>query len=319
MRAAVIDGYGGREKLVVREMPRPAEPASGEVLVRVRASSVNPLDWMIRRGELRFVLPMRFPLVLGFDLAGEVEAVGPEVTRFEPGDRVFGGTSNRRAGCHAELALCPESGLAPMPESLTFEEAAALPTAALAALQALRDKGEAGPGEHVLINGAAGGVGHFAVQIGRILGAEVTAVAGGRNQGFVRQLGAERSLDYEREDFTLDEETYEVVFDAVGKSSFAACEPLLADNGVYVTTRIGPAIFLAALRSSLRGFFGETRRAAGVIVRPDGADLEILARWADQGKLRPHIEHVFPLEEILAAHEASESGHTRGKIVVRIG
>jgi NADPH:quinone reductase-like Zn-dependent oxidoreductase len=289
------------------------------VLVRVRASSVNPLDWKIRRGELRFVLPSRFPLVLGFDLAGEVEAVGPEVTRFEPGDPVFGGTSNRRAGCHAEMALCPESALAAMPESLTFEEAAALPIAALTALLALRDKGEVAPGEGILVNGAAGGVGHFAVQIGRILGARVTAVAGGRNQDFVRQLGAERSLDYEREDFTLDDETYEVVFDAVGKSSFSACEPLLADKGVYVTTRVGPAIFLSALRSTLRGLFGETRRAAGVIVRPDGADLELLGHWADQGRLRPHIESVFPLEEIRAAHEASESGHARGKIVVRVG
>jgi NADPH:quinone reductase-like Zn-dependent oxidoreductase len=319
MRAAVIDGYGGAEKLEVREVPEPGAPGTGQVRVRVRAASLNPLDWKVRNGSLRFVLPKKFPLILGFDVAGEVEAVGPEVTRFEPGDPVFGQALQRHAGGHAEAVLMQESALAHKPESLSFEEAAALPMAGLTALQALRDKGEVATGERVLINGAAGGVGHFAVMIARVVGARVTAVASGRNQDFVRQLGAERAIDYQEEDFTADEETYEVIFDAVGTSSYRDCEYILADKGVYVSTLAGPAAILAIAGTRLRGLFGEGRRAAAVMVRPDAADLELLAGWADRGRLRPHVERVFSLDEIRAAHEASESGHTRGKIVVRIG
>jgi NADPH:quinone reductase-like Zn-dependent oxidoreductase len=289
------------------------------VLVRVRASSLNPLDWKLRRGSYRLVLPAKFPKVLGFDAAGEVMAVGPEVTRFEPGDAVFGQTLLREAGAHAEAVLMQESALAHKPKSLTFEEAAAVPLAALTAFQALRDKGELDAGERLLVNGAAGGVGHFAVQIARAMGARVTAVASGRNLDFLRQLGADRSIDYEEEDFTADEETYEVVFDAVGTSSWQECELLLADQGVYVSTQAGARQILAIAGTTLRGLVGEKRRAASVSVRADGSDLEILARWADQGRLRPHVDHVFSLDEIRAAHEASESGHVRGKVVIRIG
>lgn len=319
MRAAVIDGYGGVEKLEVREVPDPGAPGPGQVRVRVRASSMNPIDWKLRRGSYRLVLPAKFPKILGFDAAGEVEAVGPEVTRFEPGDAVFGQALMRQAGAHAEAVLMQESALAHKPEALTFEEAAAVPLAALTALQALRDKGELDSGERLLVNGAAGGVGHFAVQIAKAIGARVTAVASGRNRDFLRQLGAERTIDYETEDFTMDEETYEVVFDAVGTSSWQECELLLADKGVYVSTQAGAGQILAIAGTTLRGLFGEKRRAASISVKPDAADLEILARWIDQGRLRPHVERVFSLDEIRAAHEASESVHVRGKIVIRIG
>jgi NADPH:quinone reductase-like Zn-dependent oxidoreductase len=318
MRVALIDGYGGVDRLRVGEMDPPEAPGPMQVLVRVRASSVNPLDWKIRKGQLRLVMPAKLPLIPGFDLAGEVMAVGPEVTRFEPGDAVFGQTGARHGGACAGLALASDSALAGKPEALSFEEAAAIPMGGLTALQALRDQGETAAGERVLILGASGGVGHFAVQIAGILGARVTAVASGRNQEFLRSLGAEGTFDYQAQDFTDDEETYEVIFDAAGKSSYERCAPLLEKNGVYVTTEVGPRTFFAVAATRLRGLAGEDRRARMINVRPRSEDLELLGRWAREGRLRPVIDQVFSLDEIRQAHEAVESGHTRGKIVVRI-
>lgn len=170
MKAAVIDGYGGSDRLKVREVAEPGEPGPGQIRLRVRAASVNPVDWMIRQGSLRLVMPAKFPLILGHDAAGEVDAIGPEVTRFQPGDAVYGGIDLlRQGGSYAELALAREAALAIKPAALSFEEAAALPVAGLTALQALRDKGELASGERALINGASGGVGHLAVQIAAAL------------------------------------------------------------------------------------------------------------------------------------------------------
>ncbi len=316
MRAAVIDGYGGSDRFAVREIARP-EAGSGQVLVRVRAASVNPLDWKLRQGRLRIVMPLRFPAVLGFDLAGEVEAVGPEVTRFAPGDAVYASVDTR-GGAYAEYAVVRETSLAAKPEELSFEAAAAVPVAGLTALQALRDRGELIAGESLLVNGAAGGVGHFAVQIGAALGARVTGVAGGKNQEFVRGLGAAQTLDYTQEDFVWAEDTYAVVFDAAGTRSFRDCEPVLAEDGTYVTTAVGPAIAMTSLFTSLTGLFGRSRRARFVSVHPSGDDLRLLSSLIGAGKLRPALEQVYPLAEVGAAHLASESGHTRGKIVIRI-
>ena len=318
MRAAAVEGYGGVEQLQVKELEPLGEPDSGQVLVRVRAASVNPLDSKIRSGQLRLVMPAKFPLVPGFDLAGEVEAVGPEVTRFAPGDAVFGQTGGRHGGACADFALVPESALAAKPETLSFEEAAAIPMGGLTALQALRDEGDLAAGEWVLINGASGGVGHLAVQIARIVGARITAVASGGNQDLLRELGAERTLDYQTQDFTEDEETYQVIFDAAGKSSYDLCAPLLADKGVYVTTEVGPKAFLTVAATRARNLFGEDRRARMVNVQARAADLDLLGHWAREGRLRPVIDQVFPLGEIRQAFQALESGHARGKIVVRI-
>jgi NADPH:quinone reductase-like Zn-dependent oxidoreductase len=191
----------------------------------------------------------------------------------------------------------------------------------LTALQALRDHGELASGERVLILGASGGVGHFAVQIAGILGARIAAVASGRNQDFLRQLGAERTFDYQVEDFRDAEdldEVYEVIFDAAGKSSYQACSLSLADGGVYVTTEVGPGVFFAVLASRFRGLFGEDRRARMVQVKARATDLDLLGRWAREGRLRPVLERVFPLEEIRQAHAASETGHVRGKVGVQI-
>jgi NADPH:quinone reductase-like Zn-dependent oxidoreductase len=321
MRAAVIDGYGGSDRLQVREVGEPGEPGPGQVLLLVRAAGVNPIDWKMRRGSLRLVMPAKFPLILGYDVAGEVEAIGPEVTRFQPGDRVFGMTDPRpRGGSYAERTLARESALAAMPESLSFEEAAALPVAGLTALQALRDKGELVAGETVVINGASGGVGHLAVQIAFTVGADVTGVSSRRNLDFVRSLGAHEVIDYEEEDFAGRDGAWDVVFDAVGNRSYQDCEPSLSANGgVYVTTAVGPRPFLNALFTGLSGLFGQRKRARWITIGPKGEDLAFLARLADQGRLHPEIQEVFPLEKIRQAHDLSETGRVRGKIVVRVG
>ncbi len=315
MRAAVIDGYGGPDRFGIREVEKPS-PGPGQLLVRVRATSVNPVDWKIRKGSLRYVKPARFPLILGHDVAGEVEAIGAEVSQFAPGDAVF--AYSPQGGGYAEYALVEEEAAAPKPERLSFEEAASVPVAALTALQALRDKGELEDEERLLVNGGAGGVGHFAVQIGKALGARVVAVASGRNQEFLRELGVDRGIDYEQEDFTTDEETFHVVFDTVGNISFRDCDLILEERGVYVTTAVGPAIFIQGVVSRISALFGPARRARSIIVKPSRQDLAFLGRLIDAGRLRPHVEEVFRLDRIADAHSYSESGHVRGKLVIRI-
>ncbi|HYU31308.1 MAG TPA: NAD(P)-dependent alcohol dehydrogenase [Thermoanaerobaculia bacterium] len=317
MKAAVISGYGGPDRLEIREVEKPA-PGPGQLLVRVRAAAVNPIDWKLRKGQLRLVKPARFPLILGYDVAGEVEAVGAEVGRFAPGDAVYALLDSPHGGGYAEYVLVGEEAAAPKPERLSFEEAAAVPVGGLTALQALRDKGELAEGERLLVVGGAGGVGHFTVQLGKALGAHVVAVASGRNQAFLGELGAGRGIDYEQEDFTTDEETYHVVFDAAGNSSFRECDLILEEGGVYVTTVVGPAIFIRSVASTLAGLFGPARRCRSVIVKPSGQDLAFLGRLIDAGRLRPHVEEVFRLERIADAHSYSETGHVRGKLVIRI-
>jgi NADPH:quinone reductase-like Zn-dependent oxidoreductase len=321
MKAAAIDRYGPSERLTVRDLPDPGPPGPGQVLLRVRAAGVNPIDWKIRRGHLRFIRRARFPLVLGFDVAGEVVEIGPEVTRFEPGDAVFGVVDvNGLGGSYAELALAREAALALQPASLSFEEAAALPVAGLTALQGLRDKGELVAGESVVINGAAGGVGHFAVQIAAAFGARVSAVTSGRNLDFVRDLGADEAIDYEEEEFTARDETWDVIYDLVGNRTFRDCEDVLSpDGGVYISTVVSVSLVLSVAATTVGGLLGQRKRSRIAMVNHRAEDLAVLARLVEQRKLRPVIQEIFPLADIRRAHDLSETGHVRGKIVVSVG
>jgi NADPH:quinone reductase-like Zn-dependent oxidoreductase len=314
MRAAVIDRYGPPRNLHMGEVKRPACGA-WQALVRVRAAGVNPIDWRIRSGSLRMLLFPRFPLVLGVDIAGEIVEVGATARKegWRVGDEVFCFLDSKHGGGYAEYALAGADILARKPHNLSFEEAAAVPLAAMTALHALRDVGKAGPGKEVLINGASGGVGTFAVQLGKILGARVTGMCGESHLGFVHDLGADRVINYEREDFTRRQEKYDVVFDVVAKSSFWKCRRILKRRGHYITTVPSARSVMTEGLTMLLG-----RRCHNILTRPDGKDLQYLAGLIEDGRLRPVVQEVYPLEEAATAHRVSEEGHVRGKLVLAV-
>jgi len=317
MKAIVIDEYGGIDRLHLRELPDP-RPQADEVLVRVRAAGVNPVDWKIRQGQLRVILRLNFPFIPGGDIAGEVVSTGPEAIEFKAGDPVLGFVELKRGGGYAELAVAKKSAVALKPSSLSFTEAASLPIAGCTALQALRDLGQLSKGANALILGGAGGVGHLAVQIAKALGAKTSVTCGPSNMEFVQSLGADEVIDYSSKDFMAGLDRYDVIFDAVGKSSFVNCRPLLAPGGTYVSTLPAPNLFFWSGVQSIAGIFAKAKRAKGIVVRPSGKNLAYLCQLADEGKLRPTVSLTCSLDRAAEAHEASEAGHTRGKIVLEV-
>ncbi|MEA5514187.1 NAD(P)-dependent alcohol dehydrogenase [Nodularia sp. UHCC 0506] len=310
MKAVVIWRYGSAEVLQYEEVAQP-QIKPNQLLVRVHASSVNPIDWKTRQGMLSLLTGNNFPLILGFDVAGEVVAVGSQVTRFQMGDAVYGGTSFP-GGAYGEFAAVPENLIAPKPTNLTYEEAATLPLAALTALQALRDQGNIKSGQSVLINGASGGVGMFAVQIAKTLGTEVTGVCSTRNLEFVKSLGADRVIDYTQKDFTEEGRQYDIIFDAVGKRSLSNCKRVLTPNGIYISTLPTPEVLIQSVLTA----FLPGQKAKFVIERPNTEDLVYLKELIEAGKLRTVIDRSFPLAEIGLAHSYSESERTVGKIAI---
>ncbi len=312
MKAAVFNRYGGNEVMEVKDVPAPV-PGPGEVVIKVHAAGVNPVDWKVRYGQARILTGSKFPKVLGCECAGEVTAAGARATKFRKGDRVVMHTSVRKLGAFAEYACTAETKVYPIGEGISFEQAACLPIAGLTALQSLRDHGKTAAGKKVLINGASGGVGHFAVQIAKVFGAEVTAVTSGRNIDFVKGLGADAVIDYGREDFTRGSGRYDLVFDAVSMSSFSACKRVLGPNGIYVNTLPNATIVVQLMTSFLPG-----RKARSMWVRPSAADIAWMMEQIRAGKVRVVIEQAYPLDRITDALAASEAGRTRGKIVVKV-
>jgi NADPH:quinone reductase-like Zn-dependent oxidoreductase len=311
MRAAIIGSYGGNEVVEIREVP-PPEPGEKDVLIRVQAASVNPVDWKIRSGKARLLTDRSFPKVLGLECAGEVVETGTGVQRFAQGESVIGFPGARRLGAFAEFVCVPEPGVFRAPRNLSFTEAATLPIAGLTALQSLRDLGRLAAGDQVLINGASGGVGTFAVQIARALGAEVTAVCSAANAELVQDLGASRMIDYARQDFTRGSERYNIIFDAVSKSSFTRSKRALVPGGIYVATLPSPS---GILNQYLTGHV--TRKKARIVmVRPNTADMEWLQEQVEAGRIRVIIDRTYPLEQIREAFAYSETGKARGKVVL---
>lgn len=311
MKAAEYDRYGGTDVLEVREVEDPT-PGRGEVLVRVRAAALNPKDVLVRLGKLRLWSGSRFPMRVGYDWAGEVVALG-EGANLNVADPVFGMIQSIRAGACAELVAVRDTECAGMPSRLSFEEAAAVPLAAQTALQALRDVAKVTRGAAVLINGASGGVGTFAVQIAKVLGANVTTTSSAKNLELCRSLGADEALDYTRVDALAMPGRFDVVFDVFGNRRFAEARAALRPGGTWVSTVIRAHVF-AAVATSL--FARE--RARLVVVKSRRADLETIARLVDDKRLRPVLDEVFPLEAIAAAQERVGSKHARGKVVVRV-
>jgi 2-desacetyl-2-hydroxyethyl bacteriochlorophyllide A dehydrogenase len=312
MKAAVINRYGSAEVLQYTEVEKP--PIKPEqMLVRVYASSVNPIDWKIRKGMLKVLTGNKFPMILGFDVSGEVVEVGTQVTQFKLGDSIYAHLNQLPGGAYAEYAAVAEKSAAAKPTNMSHEEAAAVPLAAMTALQAWRDEGNLKLGQKVLINGASGGVGTFAVQIAKVLGAEVTAVCGTRNLEMVKSLGADRLIDYKQQDFTKDTTKYEIIFDVVGNSSLSKCKKVLQSNGIYITTQPYPGNFLQSFLTRLLP--GQKYKV--VLLQSKGSDLAYLKQQIETGKIRAIVDRTYPLSEVAAAHSYSETGRAVGKIVIR--
>ena len=317
MKAIVQDRYGSPDGLKLREI---AKPFAGEtqVLVRVRAASVNAADWHLMQRLPHLIgrmLGMPSSRVRGGDLAGQVEAVGKNVTRFKPGDEVFG----VGIGAFAEYATAFEDRLAQKPRNLTFEQAAAIPVAGCSALQGLRDKGQVQAGQSVLIYGAGGGVGTFAVQIAKWLGARVTAVTSTRNVDLMRSIGADQVIDYTREDFTQRGERYEVLFDIGANRSYADWQRVLAPSGKLVLCG-APSGLGAALWSLVKAQLlprGRSQRI-GFLARVRHDDLVVLKELVEAGKLSPVIDRQYPLSGIPDALRYLGTRQARGKVVISV-
>lgn len=315
MRAIAIEEFGGRDKLRAMDLPRP-DPGSGEVLIRVVASGVNPVDWKLREGLLAGDFPHVFPVIPGWEAAGVVEELGEGTSRVRKGERVW--TYARKpivhGGTYAEYVVVPETSVAPMPANLLFEEAAGVPLAGLTAYQALFGAARLSAGATILVHAAAGGVGHFAVQLARNAGAHVIGTAGPANQEFVLAQGAEAAVDYTREDFreavrSRRPDGVDVVLDTVGGDTLAGSFEVVKPGGIVVGIVDTPDA-AAAGRPDARGIF--------VFVQPSAGQLRALGSLAEAKKLRPHVQRIFPLTEAAAAQAVSESRHARGKLVLAL-
>jgi len=321
VRAVFIRRYGGVDVLEVGERPRP-EPGPGQVLVEVHAAGVNPRDWLLREGryQFRWLLP-RFPIVLGSDVSGVVAGLGPGATRFSIGEAVFGmQTTLGRMGGYAEYVAMAESALARKPPSVSHQEAAAAPCAALTAWQSLHAIGRVAPGRRVTVAGASGGVGTYAFQLARAAGARITAVTSGPNVALARELGAEVVVDYTEGPWTDRVRDQDVVLDAVGRTPFAAARAALSGGGRYITTVPRAATFAAAVSTRLLWGLTGCRwpRAHVVLVRASGADLESIGALMATGGVRSVLDGVYPLEAVREAHARSRTWRTRGKLVLRV-
>ena len=324
MKAIVREKYGAPDVLEFKDVDMPVVD-DDSVLVRVRAASINAYDWHVMRGSpflARMSEGWRKPKssAMGVDVAGQVEAVGKNVTQFRPGDEVFGA----RGGALAEYVRgTAKSFLVPKPAGLTFEQAAAVNMAGTTALQGLRDKGQIKPGQRVLINGAAGGVGTFAVQIAKAFGAHVTAVCSTRNVDMVRSIGADEVIDYTREDFTRSGQRYDLILDVASSRSLSDCRRVLGSNGILVVVgaagggrRMAPIVarLLAAVVSSRFS----SQKMLPFLAKNSKEDLIVLKELIEAGKVRPVIDRTYPLSETAEAIRYLEEGHARGKVVITV-
>jgi NADPH:quinone reductase-like Zn-dependent oxidoreductase len=322
MQAIVNNRYGAPDGLELQELEIP-EVGDDQVLVRVQAASVNPIDWHRMRGQPLFLrasegLTRPKNTGLGGDLAGRVEVVGRSVTSVRPGDEVFGMSIRTLA----EYVRVSEDAVVPKPANATFAEAAAVPVAALTALQGLRDKGQVQPGQRVLINGAAGGVGTFAVQLANVLGARVTGVCGTRNVELVRSLGADDVVDYTREDFTRSGQRYDLIFDAVGNHSLSALKRVVEPEGTIVWVgaargALGGKPMLHLVGALVRRRFVDLK-VVPYLTKRSKDDLLLLKQLIESGQVTPVIDRSYPLSEVPEAIRYLEAGHARGKVVITL-
>ena len=309
MRAIVYERYGDADVLAVRDVGPPAAPGPRQIHVRVAAAALNPKDILVRKGKFKLLTGSSFPRGVGYDFAGTI--VGG--ARFAPGTRVFGMVNGWRGRTLAEELVCSADECEVMPD-VTFEEAAAIPLAGQTALQALRDLGGVRPGASVCINGASGGVGVFAVQIAKKLGARVTTLSSARNVELCRTLGADETLDYARDDPFTRRRAFDVIFDVFGNRAFGPARAALTPHGTFVSTVPSRGIFLDWLRTAV----GRSQRARLVTVRSRAADLATLRGWIEHGGLKSIVDRVYPLDQAVDAQRFLETKRARGKVIVKV-
>ncbi len=323
MKAIVCTKYGKPDVLQLKEVEKPA-PKDNEVLIKIHAASVNAFDWHIHRADPFLVRLMGVGLlkpkikILGADIAGRIESIGKHITQFQPGDAVFGDLARFGCGGFAEYVCAPENALALKPANLSFEEAAAIPMAAVTALQGLRDKGQIQPGKKVLINGASGGVGMFAVQIAKSFGAEVTAVCSTGKMEMARSMGAENVIDYTQEDFTKKGQHYDLILAANGYHPISVYKRMLSPRGIYVMTGGSMAqMFQAILLGPWISMTG-SKKIGALTAEPNQKDLVFIKELIETGKIVPFIDRRYPLSEVPEALRYLYEGHAHGKVVITI-
>lgn len=314
MKAVVIRKYGSASDLKIEEVEKPSAK-NKEVLIEIYASSVNPIDWKLRSGMLRFIYPLSFPAILGFDVCGQIVELGEGVTRYKKGDWVYARSDRKAGNAYTQYIALNEEVIAPKPVHMSANEAAATPLAALTAFQGLRDHGRLQAGQTVLINGASGGVGIYAVQIAKAMSATVVAVCSAKNSDLVKSLGADKIIDYRKSDPLGGDQKYPVIFDAVGNLGYVRAKAHLERGGRYVTTLPGMSVMASMLAAKL-GLPG--RHGIFFSMKPDSAGLKQINQWVEEGKLRTIIDSTFSLDDIKKAHERSQSNRARGKIVIQV-
>jgi len=311
MKAIAINRYGSIDVLEYSEVEKP-QIKSNELLVKIQATSVNPVDWKIRQGQLQLLSGFNFPIILGSDLSGVVLEVGEKVENFEPGDEIYTFINSLVGGAYAEYIAIPANTAALKPKNMNHCQAAAVPIAGLTAFQALLDLGQIRPGQKVLINGASGGVGTFAVQIAKAMKTEVIGVCSSQNITLVENLGANQVIDYNQIDFTKESEQYDIIFDAVGKETFSSCENVLKSEGIYIST----LPILENLPSTFITLFMPGKKSKLVLAQPNPRDLISLRELIEDDLVKSVIDRTYKLGEIAEAHAYSETGRAVGKIVI---
>jgi len=308
LKAVMIENYGGIDELKYTEIDKPSLK-DNDVLIEIAATSVNPVDWKIREGYLKGMLQYDFPFVLGLDAAGTIKEVGKKVTKFRVGDKVFTRPDITRNGTYAEYVAVDENLVAKKPENLSFEEAASIPLVGLTSWQSLFDFADIKQGDKVLIHAGSGGVGSFAIQLAKSLGAWVATTCSTKNVEFVKSLGADKVIDYRNEDFRQVLADMDIVFDTLGGDIQKQSYDVLKEEGVLVSIADQPNQQLAQTKKVKAGF---------VFLEPDGEQLAEIGEMIEQGKIRANVGTVMNLEEIQEAHRLSETHHAKGKIVLRV-
>jgi len=312
MKAAIINEYGPPEVLEISDIPKP-EIEPGEVLVKVMAAAINPVDWKQRQGWHKRFLKAHFPVVLGYDISGEVVECGDEVKKLKSGDHIYGRLTRRFGGAYAEYAAASESAIAIKPEMISWEEAAAVPLTAISALQSLRDKCKIKKDQEVLLIGAAGGLGHFVLQIAKSMGADVMAVCSSRHKKMMDELSPTQWIDYNVTDYISADKQYSVIYDSAGKESYRTTKSIIKPGGIYLTTLPRPKLLGHKFLALFAG-----KKVKTFLMKSKSEDLEIISEMITNGDLKIYIDSVFPLDNIVDAHRRAEQYQTEGKIIIKM-